>query len=148
MLKKTGGRWLLLPLLALVPLSSAQAAGTREGGLQGHDVVIDKKPTNTTNTASGALGTARLEPLANTEKGIGCHVDAAAASVLVRCDAWLQLNTGDILSLSCYSELPTFISAVAAMNGDSKISFTQNPGDGTCTSLVVDNDSMYQQKVN
>jgi hypothetical protein len=147
MLKKTRGRWLWLSLLALAPLSSAYAGtsgGTREGRAEGHDVHIDKVAL----TASGALGTARLEPLpdpsVNTyqEKGIGCYVDATAGLALVRCEAFTTTAW-----LYCVSADPAFVSAVSAMNGDSKITFAA-AANGVCLHLTVENNSIYQQKAN
>lgn len=154
-------RWLWLPLLALVPLSSAQAGtsgGIREGRDQGHDIHISVPPGtplgSATGTAWGALGTVRLEPLpdpddpnANTyqDKAIGCYLDAAVgaqgSSVFIRCEA-----TAPNSWLFCVSGEPAFVAAVAGMNSDSEITFTALGG--TCTHLRVDNNSMYQQKAN
>jgi hypothetical protein len=142
MLKKT--RWLLLPLLALVPLSSVQASGTREGAAEGHDVRI----TMATLTASGSMGTARLEPVADPDvpedKDIGCSLDVTATSTLVQCVAF-----NPQFWLGCTSTNKNFVSAVAGMSGDSKITFVVDPIDhATCLRLVIDNNSMYQQKAN
>jgi hypothetical protein len=157
MLKKR--RWWLLGLLALVPLSSANAGtsgGIREGRAEGHDVHID----SATKTAWGALGTVRLEPLPDPvvdtyqPKSIGCYVDAGApagsgspsgpkGSALIRCEAITTNNW-----LACVSGDAAFVSAIGAMNGDSRITFSVGPDGVTCVHLVVDNSSIYQQKAN
>ena len=147
MLKKT--RWLLLPLLALAPLSSVQASGLREGADEGHDVTIFFPTATTVGTASGSMGTARLSPVADPgmpdvaqDKAIGCSVDVTVASVVVQCVASNSLG-----SMGCASTNKNFISAVSGMSSDAKITFTADL-DGNCLRLIIDNNSMYQQKVN
>jgi hypothetical protein len=144
MLKKI--RWLLLPLLALAPLSAVHASGTREGAAEGLDVHISMN----TLTAWGSMGTARLEPVASPgepddaqDKAIGCSLDATAASVLVRCSAF-----NPELFLGCVSGDKNLVSAVAGMSGDSFITFTVAPDHATCLRIQIDNNSMYQQKAN
>jgi|GEM_PF-3919415 len=146
MLKKT--RWLLLPLLALAPLSSVQASGLREGADQGHDVTITPYAPGISRTASGAMGTARLSPIAASgpdvaeDKAIGCSVDVTPLSVLVRCTA---SNASE--NLYCTSIDKNIASAVSAMSSDAKITFTAT-ADHVCVRLLVETDSRYQQKVN
>lgn len=142
MLKKA--RWLLLTVLALAPFSSVQASGTREGAAEGHDVRIFMA----TLTASGSMGTARLEPVADPDvpedKAIGCYLDVTTTSTIVQCNAF-----NPQFWLGCVSTDKNFVSAVAAMSGDSKITFEVDPRDhATCKHLIIDNNSMYQQKAN
>ncbi|HEX2659744.1 MAG TPA: hypothetical protein VHU40_15775, partial [Polyangia bacterium] len=119
-----------------------RASGTREGAAQFHDVIINMS----TLTASGAMGTARLEPISNpdvpVDKAIGCVLDATPLSILVRCTAF-----NPNFSLGCVSSSPNLIQAVGAINSDSKITFHAAP-DRTCLNIVVDTNSMYQQKIN
>jgi hypothetical protein len=101
----------------------------------------------TTLTASGSIGTARLEPIADPDvpedKDIGCLLDATPASILVRCSA-----SANDMWLGCVSGDKNLIAAVAGVSGDSKITFTVAPDHMTCLHIIVDNDSMYQQKAN
>ena len=140
-------RWLLLPLVVLGSISPAYAAGTRLTGLDDADVEISPAPgVGGPRTASGALGTVRLEPAGYVEKEIGCELDVTPGLVTVIC---IAKNAAINDWTYCISTDPDFISAMNTLNGDSKITFVTDPANRNhCQSLIIENSSKYQQKAN
>jgi hypothetical protein len=150
-------RWLLLPLVVFVSVSSAYAEGVRLGGPQQDVKISPFVGFFGKRTASGALGTARLEPIGGfEEKWIGCEVvatpglpaTAGTAAVLgvltLKCEAYTNTDW-----LYCGSNDQALISALGAMNSDSKLTFVVDmAAPGVCDSIKIDNSSKYQQKAN
>ena len=129
--------------------------GAKLGAADGMDVTVALDPASLHYVASGAIGTARSEPLtgfAPSPKWIGCWIDCVAASgtgagsCLMTCEAL----TDTLVDLRCMSADPALIGALGSINSDSRIKFmsSNQPGSspGTCLSLTVDNSSRYLPK--
>ncbi len=139
--------WWFIVSLALLPLGGKAIAtgGTKMGGADGMDVTIDRDPSTGNFFASGALGTARSEPfMSSAQKWIGCRIDASPGSAVLTCQA--SDSSGN--DLRCASADPTLIKIVAMMSDDSFIEFEtpSSSGIGNCTSISIENASVYYPK--
>jgi hypothetical protein len=84
---------------------------------------------------SGDLGYVRNTP--DTVQYLGCFINGASAICQARNSAGL--------AKSCITTDPDKVNALRSLNGDSRLAFGWN-ADGTCSSIIVYNDSRYPTK--
>jgi hypothetical protein len=87
--------------------------------------------------AQGSLATARSS--VDVIQSIGCTI---RENGIVTCSARNGANTA---SLNCTANDPGYRAAVQSLNGDSKIYFSADAA-GSCTSLIVENSSVWAPK--
>jgi len=140
-------RWLLTAALTVMSASAAYAAGLK----------LEQEAQITGNTAIGALGSVRRLPNGVANKAVTwCRVDGGVSSIdhsipfpaIVTCHAE-DPNLGS-LPLECNTDSPSAVQAVAAINGDSYVSFEvipSGPFAGKCLWVSVENSSAWPPKL-
>lgn len=112
---------------------SLLASTTWAGQKKAEPVIIN---TNS-RYAQGSLASARSS--ADVVQSIGCTI---RESGVVTCSARNGANTA---ALNCTANDPGYRAAVQSLNGDSRIYFSADAA-GSCTSLIVENSSVWAPK--
>lgn len=110
------------------------------------DVTIGINSFTGNKRATGAMGTARSEPIVppTINKWIGCWLDLGVGFAMLTCQA---VNATD--QVDCSTTDPLILTAASAINSDSKITF-ETPVEGRfaneCVQITIDNASKYNVK--
>jgi hypothetical protein len=121
----------LLLIVGILGFSTTAFAGYKWG----QPVTID----TTARSATGTMGTARAT--ADSVQYLECAASAGTSNVVAQC--WARDAAGT--TVACRSFNNYIFSALAAINSDSRITFTWD-ATGTCTTVSVQTGSSYQPK--